>query len=286
MRNSGIDSIAGFFVLYIAVGHALSRYGITTAKDGIFPFPFLYFFMPWFFFKGGMYFKHKDNKTALMSSYKRLIIPFIVYSVVGCVIYNGIAFFCDTPLYSVKRWAIGLLVQGSIDENKPLWFLLSLFFVKLIANKITPPNYSKVIIYIFIAIGILIASLSNMFSHHIPFWLFNTASGLVYFLFGYLIKETKNYLGLTLAFIIWFSISFFMPVGVDMRHNTVHYGYYWTWWLYSLGGIYLVNTCVSMIPSHIIESKYNFLRICGEYSMEIYVTHWIVILIPFALGMV
>lgn len=77
-----------------------------------------------------------------------------------------------------------------------------------------------------------------------------------------------------------------MPVGVDMRHNTVHYGYYWTWWLYSLGGIYLVNTCVSMIPSHIIESKYNFLRICGEYSMEIYVTHWIVILIPFALGMV
>lgn len=139
MRNSGIDSIAGFFVLYIAVGHALSRYGITTAKDGIFPFPFLYFFMPWFFFKGGMYFKHKDNKTALMSSYKRLIIPFIVYSVVGCVIYNGIAFFCDTPLYSVKSWAIGLLVQGSIDENKPLWFLLSLFFVKLIANKITPP---------------------------------------------------------------------------------------------------------------------------------------------------
>lgn len=284
MRNSGIDTIAGFFVLYIAVGHALSRYGVTTAKDGIFPFPFLYFFMPWFFYKGGMYFKHKDNKTAIISSYRRLIIPFFIYTVAGCIIYNGLALLCDTPIYNVKNWVIRLIIQGSIDENKPLWFLLSLFFVKLIANRITPPNYPKGIIYIFITIGIFVATFSNIYKIHIPFYLFNTASGLVYFLFGYLIKETKNYIGLTLAFFGWFYISFFMPVGVDMRHNTIHYGNYYLWWIYSLCGIYLVNTCVSMIPSKIIESKYNFLRVCGVYSMEIYVTHWIVLLIPFALG--
>jgi hypothetical protein len=219
------------------------------------------------------------------------MVPFFVYTVAGCVIYNGLAYICNTPLHSVKSWVSGLLVQGSIDENKPLWFLMSLFFVKLITNIITPPTLSlrdryRSVVLLFIAIGILVATISNMFSVHRPFWLFNTASGLVYFLSGYLIKETKNYLGLIIAFILWFYISFFMPVGVDMRHNTVHYGHYWMWWIYSLSGIYLVNTCVSMLPKKFVESRYNFLRICGVYSMEIYVVHWIIILIPFALGVV
>lgn len=109
-RNAGIDSIAGFFVLYIAVAHALSLYGITSARDGIFPFPCLYFFMPWFFFKGGMYFRHKEEKTTLVSSYKRLIVPYWVYTAVGLIIYNGLALLSDAPLNSIKSWVTGIVI--------------------------------------------------------------------------------------------------------------------------------------------------------------------------------
>lgn len=77
-----------------------------------------------------------------------------------------------------------------------------------------------------------------------------------------------------------------MPVGVDMRHNTVHYGSYLMWWIYSLSGIYMINTFVSMLPKRIVESKYNLFRICGVYSMEIYVTHYIILLIPIALNLI
>ena len=139
-RDSGIDTLAGFFVVYIAIGHALNLYHIPSYN--LCPSPFLYFFMPWFFYKGGMFFRYKDEKEAFRQNTKRLLKPFIIWTVVGILAYNFIALFSHSSIHGPKRWLYEMLVDGSIYENKPLWFLLSLMIVKTIANsivKIPPP---------------------------------------------------------------------------------------------------------------------------------------------------
>lgn len=279
-RDSGIDTLAGFFVLYIAVGHALHLYHLPTSE--LCPSPLLYFFMPWFFYKGGMYFKHKDDIVALKQNAKRLIKPFLLWTIIGCVVFCLLSFFTNHPIHTPITWVKELIIDGSIYENKPLWFLLSLFIVKTVSNKITPPH--RGLIYLYIAAGLILATVSNHMSLHRPLWLFNSASGLVFFLIGYLIGNRYSRLFLVISIIVWISISFFIPVGVNMRSNETNYGSYYLWWIYCIAGIYSLNNIVKFIPSYILDSKYNLFRVVGVHSMEVYVIHWIILLIPITVG--
>ena len=282
-RDSGVDSLAGFFVIYIAVGHALNLYHLPNYN--MCPSPFLYFFMPWFFYKGGMYFRHKDDKTALLQNFKRLIKPFIIWSIAGCLVFNLLSLLFQSQMRLPLIWIKEMIADGSIYENKPLWFLLSLFIVKTISNKFAPPNRKNLLI-LSIIFGLLIASFGNYWGCHIPLWLFNSSSGLVFFLIGYLVGCKYNWGLFILSSIIWLAISIFIPVGVNMRANETNYGQFYLWWPYSIAGIYTVNFLIKLVPLGVIESKFNLLRVAGIYSMEIYVIHWILLLIPIAVGLI
>ena len=57
----------------------------------------LYFFMAWFFFKSGMFFKDKPIKAVIKSSAKRLLAPWAVFNAIGIVVmgvqaYHGSGF--------------------------------------------------------------------------------------------------------------------------------------------------------------------------------------------------
>ena len=62
-RNIYLDNIAGFFIMYMMIMHSC-----LFVKDDSYQIVgrFVYFFMPWFFYKGGgIFLKKKEVKKSL-----------------------------------------------------------------------------------------------------------------------------------------------------------------------------------------------------------------------------
>ena len=111
---------------------------------------------------------------------------------------------------------------------------------------------------------------------YIPRWGFNTITGLMFFLLGYLLAqyETKWFFWIPcvafyLANCIWgFSV-------VEMRTNTVVFGRYWLNMPCALAGIVTFNVLFRLIAEYLplISRPLMFV---GQYSMIIYVTHGLI----------
>ena len=79
-RNLSLDAICGFFIIIMMLWHTRiiseKMYHIEH---------FLYFFMPWFYFKAGMFAKYGQglNRDSINKSFKRLLIPCIIFAIYG-----------------------------------------------------------------------------------------------------------------------------------------------------------------------------------------------------------
>lgn len=79
----------------------------------------LFMFMPWFFFKAGMYHKSTSFRECVRSSAKRLLLPWVISGVFGLVVsyltimghaHDTIKFLCD----SMRTVAIALAMPGNL----------------------------------------------------------------------------------------------------------------------------------------------------------------------------
>ena len=64
-RNPIIDNIAGILIIYMIVIHVCQWCGIKDIVSSIYMQP-LSFFMFWFFYKSGMFYKEKTCKEILL----------------------------------------------------------------------------------------------------------------------------------------------------------------------------------------------------------------------------
>ena len=138
-----VDVVAGLMIGWMILGHCtfFSHYKLSFFK-------FLSFYMPWFFYKSGMFFSVKNQTVLLKKDASKLIRNFLVYSLIGWIVWC-VCGLTDNSL--TLRACIVLPVHqflhhGSITANGALWFLLSLFAVRQFSNwilktKITPPLY-------------------------------------------------------------------------------------------------------------------------------------------------
>lgn len=124
-----IDFLAGIMISFMMSYHALFPMLGNRILSVI---PFLYFFMPWFFYKSGIFFS--PTKRIVVSS---LIKPFCVWSVIGFLIY------IIYTLYVTKDASFGSMVKGPLYNllfnaylpiNQALWFLPVLLLVKIISK--------------------------------------------------------------------------------------------------------------------------------------------------------
>lgn len=274
-RNDAIDSVAGLLIIYMVFTHIMQIFGFADLKVYAILQNCLYFFMPWFFFKAGMFYRKDDNKVAIKKSIKRLIKPFIFYSLIGhlfyCIIY--ICKYGSISLITIFP-VDALLKYGSIEGNLPLWFLLSLFICRIILNYLVNLGIKNYTIAILILIIICILHFVRI---KYPFYISNSMTGLLFMCMGNMYVQNKKYtnsslLLLTCAFI--YICSLFYPSFVDMRSNTLIYGSYYLWLLYSVSGVILING----IGGNFILRKIR-LNVVGYYSMEIYCIHWIVLIL-------
>lgn len=93
------------------------------------------FFMPWFFFKAGMFFKQRTLTEEIHKSFKRLLVPYIYFTVLGtCILWIKQFIYHEFTFRSILSPVTSILKAGSVPGNLALWFLLSLFCVRIIFN--------------------------------------------------------------------------------------------------------------------------------------------------------
>lgn len=272
-RNESIDSVAGLMIIYMVFTHVMQGFGQTHVECYKILERVLYFFMPWFFFKAGMFFKINDNRTFVKKSAKRLLMPFLIYSLIGHLVYlffilshdKAFSFFTLIPIDALLRY-------GSIEGNLPLWFLLTLFVCRVLMNYVMNIGIKPITISF---ISLLAACLLHYFGITYPFYISNCMTGLFFMGLGKTCmsyKEVDSTAFIIIAIIIY-CFSFVYPSIVDMHSNKLYCGSYILWFLYSFSGIIAINRI----------AKYGFLdkirlNIIGRYSMEIYCSHWIILM--------
>lgn len=133
-RQQHLDVVCGILVVYMFCLHCEQWAGISSTYQAHLLQQIFFFFMPWFFFKAGMFFKSKQNlKKVFKSSFTRLVIPFISFTILGqlflCLkLYLQTGKFCN--IIPLK----GILFYGAGSRNAPLCFFLSLFMIRMLAG--------------------------------------------------------------------------------------------------------------------------------------------------------
>lgn len=274
-RDISLDALCGLFIIQMILQHAFQWADACDDTFYVTMGSLLYCFMPWFFFKSGMYYKENPLEDVVKHGLRRFMIPFIVYSFVGHILYcwnmyantgdTNWAHYVVTPI----KWA---LITGSFTGNLPLWFLLSLFLVKLmigLADRYKVPKSIILLGSLLVAGGGTIC-VSN--SQHVIYWVFSSSLGLFFYLSGYYLRELQynniwvKMLGLAVALLV----IFVFPSNVDLHTDMTFKGYWIAYVIGSLGTIIVLN---NIFRWRLLQMP--LLTSVGKNSMDYYCAHWI-----------
>lgn len=244
-------------------------------------FPWLCFFMPWFFYKSGQLFAKRSIKDLWKKDSHKLLKTFMIWSAIGYVFYLLIGWLCDTmtlrnATYSVIR---GLFLTGKIPINTPLWFLLTLFSVRFLANLFLPERGDKNAVWkilSILAIGYVISFLAFRFNHRLmPYWVANGAAGLSFFALGYALRDWEQKLWIILPSIVVYMVGCIwgFPT-VDMWPNELLAGHYLLWVPVSLCCIVVFNAVCRWLVGFVQIKPIEWV---GKNAMTIYVVHYVLL---------
>jgi len=273
-RLGYIDAIAGLMIFWMVLGHCsyFSHIGLSFFK-------FLGFYMPWFYYKSGMFYNPKEQIDLIRKDIDKFLHPFITYSLIGWGVWSicGMIKGTQTLLSCVLKAFNSFVTHGNIAGNGALWFLLSLFLVRELANIIIKrdlPIPLLVLVCFFLGFGLYYY---GWYNH--SWWMGNVFSGLFFFLLGYWLKgkDDTTILILLSAFILLVYIIAHFTGIIDfpylyMHANKMYIGNYVLFYPMAVAGIvatnYLFRICYTRFSLKILEY-------IGRNSMNIYVTHWI-----------
>ena len=279
-REKNFDNACGVLILYMILLHCSIHFGFDDTSFMSFFRHVFFFFMPWFFFKNGYFFKLSERKVLAKNSFNRLIKPYLKWMLIGHLIYC--IFLCVSGFFDWKLYVIYPLKQLVCDSalvgNLPLWFLLSLFLVRLLANELLQFRFNLIVVILLLGI---ICYISYIFSPLRFILLSNVPTGLFFFLSGYIIKNNSNIISekssivqhimTTCPIIIYLSIVCLEPSYVDMRVNILWEGLYVYWLIGSILACLTINTICRMRIFDRLGLGY-----IGRNSMMFYVSHWVI----------
>lgn len=279
-RVEYLDSVGGILLIHMILWHCWQW---ANLPQDAYWLRFLSFFMPWFFFKAGMFFQPNDNIVIIKKGWERLMMPYIIYSLLGtCVLCVKLIISKEFDFQSfVITFFSSIIKTGSVPGNLPLWFLLSLFIVRIVYNA----SYNKLgnkYIWCILILPVLIKIVFDFTKIEFPFYIFNIATGIFFYLLGNKLKKMNiNWSIVAISTLLYLSSVIFLPQIVDMRTNMVIYGNYYGWLLISIIGIIAINA----LSFKILNYK-NIFSLIGKDTMPIYCWHWIVILIVSSIGFI
>lgn len=188
-----LDIASGIMTIWVIIFHAIyPMYGTEELKV----VPWLYYFMPWFFYKAGMMFHPKEPQKEISNGWTKLIKTFFLWSLIGWLAHIGWHWFAGdlTPRIAFYTPLRSLIFKAAVPINGALWFLPILFLVRVIGNRILNKGLRAEWIIFGSALLILFCKLLNW--RFMPVYVDGTAWGLFFFACGYLLqgKETNKWI--------------------------------------------------------------------------------------------
>ena len=276
MRNKAIDTVGGIMILFMILRHSLVETVKDTVFGGVIAYYPLLFFMAWFFFKGGMYYREESLATCISKGITRLLVPYVVFSVIAVIVamivrgcLSGVSGVLDT-LYKIPVY---LKREGAVECNAPLWFLLSFFLTRVFftfSRTIHVPAWCVSVCSGLAAWGLCRAQLP------IGLYFGNIAMGLCLFSVGYQLKDHQYRNA-------WLIPSAVIYVGylvyccctrsvVGIFNNNLHIPFVPTA-IYYIAGCIVINNLFTRVP----KLQGGFLAEIGYNSMLYYVLHFLII---------
>ena len=233
-RNESLDFVAGCMMLVVIFLHA----GVLKSQ----PYSIMHvfgFFMPWFFFKAGMFHKEeqKYTKDFFQKLAKRFVVPMCTYLII------------------------------SRGQTALLWFLEALFISKLIF--VALPK-SKTILIVLSFCLFIVGDFINRYEPSIPLLFKEIPMALFYYITGFLSKKLNNNSQMIICLLIaYLLILFIIPSRVDMRMQTILFGYFEIAVAGCLVGIVLMNALCDRYK----DCLFKPIIYIGKESMAFYILH-------------
>lgn len=272
-RLNYLDSAAGVCIIWVIfLCHTAETCGWKNPVEHWLLNAFS-FAMSWFFFKAGMMFREKPFRELLRSSAKRLLVPFVIWSVIGWIVnLMGKIMTSDFSIIDHLAYTLKTFISmGAVSGNTALWFLLTLFLVRLAYNRLHAISIAP--------LPIAVASLALAYTiYHFGFSLSyfpgNFCNGLFFYTAGVMMKEKQfhNSLIALSVVVVLVQLLVFHPGYMNFfTNNIVDSNSYLLMELYCLAAIVLMNN----IFRSFIPKKMPLLTHVGRMSMVYYVEHYI-----------
>ena len=271
MRNPVFDMMKFAAIMAMIVGHCVHDWRQTIVYC---------WHMPLFFFVGGYFFKPSAITSAIKYNAKRLLIPYLICSVIA------ILFICGNNIFSPNTNITKLITPlffggGQFLGNYyiyQIWFFVALFICSIIytiINNYTSNNLHRTIIVVIIStIGYC---LGQYYTTDIPFLIPQACIATIFFHVGYLYKEYNSITPKSHSFVWWFFSIIFVSWSFSIGAIDVlidKYPLFPINILGALGGTFVVmQLCFyasSIAPK--ISKKIAFL---GSLSILIFSVHFI-----------
>lgn len=84
-REEVFDFLSAFFIVQVIFLH-LSQFSDLHLYSSLGVESFIYFYMPYFFFKSGYFLNIQNIRVCFYGGIKRLLIPFITFSILGILL--------------------------------------------------------------------------------------------------------------------------------------------------------------------------------------------------------
>lgn len=276
-RQNHLDAISGLLIVQVVLLHILILTRCT--ENCIYKIVFqqiLVFYMPWFFFKNGLFYRERNMKDAIQYVMRRLAKPYIVISVVS-VAATILYYTCGSDLsgtFDIIARLKYIFWHGALAENLPLYFLLSLGLVRIVIatiDKFCGKNGSSVTL----VASVISLIVLHQLHYRLPDCIINSFIGILFFSIGRLSSSllTDNKIA-NIAAIIYLLTIIVIPSFVDFRTGHTVNGNFWIWVVISICGILSINKLFMAINK---VFTLNWLSYIGRQSMAIYVIHFLLI---------
>jgi fucose 4-O-acetylase-like acetyltransferase len=276
IRDNSIDLAKGLGMFLVIWGHNL----LPGDYTGILIYSF---HMPLFFMLSGVFYKQDiDFMKLIKTKAKRLLIPFLFFSIFHYVFYliwtllfNGIDTF---DFYSILK-----IVPFKDAISIPLWFFISLFEIIIIyylLSKYIKNSWLKMFVVFVLSISSYLFDQLNLPFFYNYFHLFSTLSMLLFYALGSEIFNKykqhmifKNlvfnvmFLFMLLIVFIWSNTYF---KGIDINGN-IYNTTYFIYIIASISGIYLIWVLSNIINK--LNFSAHFWSYVGKNSLGIFAIH-------------
>lgn len=283
-RNLSLDWISGILMIKIILMHMTPSFDIAWFQEfNHFLGYTLFMFMPWFFFKAGMYNKPTHLHRCFKTSAKRLLLPWLIFGLFGLAVFyltivrhphDSIKFICD----SIRTVVIELAMPG----NLALWFLMSLFVCRIFTSaiKISTTKHAHAMAII----GFLLAFLLYKYPPELYGFTMvfpDIFMALFFYAAGYIFRYKQYDKRIAIvAVVILAGLSVLDHSILDMRTNGVKSlpVTYVLFYPRALCGIIVFNYIIANLLPQAYLSK-SILSYIGRNSMGYYVLHMPLILL-------